>query len=48
MKNEIQGNQNDNNLILSQMLRDEIKQARDKRYPSAESILNNLGDLRIK
>lgn len=42
---EIQGNEND--LILSQMLADDFKRARNKLNPSADSILNSLGETKI-
>lgn len=44
----IQGNELDNSKILTEMLAEEFRQAREKLIPSAESIIDNLGDLRIK
>lgn len=39
----IKGNEQDNNTILSQILADEIQQARAKLNPSAEDIINQIG-----
>ena len=42
-KQNINGNDKDNSLILSQMLAEEFKEARAKLNPSASDILNQIG-----
>lgn len=39
---QIQGEEKDNSLIVAQTFADEVKQAKAKRYPSAQDIIEGL------
>lgn len=39
---QIQGDEKDNSLIVAQIFADEVKQAKAKRYPSAQDIIEEM------
>jgi hypothetical protein len=44
---KIQGNEKDNNLILSEILANKVRKAREERFPSASDVLDNLGNTKV-
>ena len=47
MINTIQGNEESNNLILSEILSQEVRRAKEQRFPSASALLDSLGNTKV-